>query len=421
MKRTILTLALLWSVIYGFYPALAAEANLQPWKYFKEVRVEGANKYKAVYLDEDVYRDAQPNLEDLRIADSEGNFVPYYLENSYSYPVREKETYTATRIGSFVKDNDAYVDFKVQPARENSDILGSRLAFFVSEQKFLKTIDLYGSFDGVNWQYIMKDSLYKVDNISKTEVDFKEIQKFSFYRVKVPNNLEKIDINGLQVVYNYFEKRENSYEKAVPIEYEMKNEAQHTELTIKNSNKLKIKKVNLDIEGIFNRSYSVYTGQGDEFMPAGISGELYNLHFKDLDISDTSIETGSYPLSSESIRVKIVNMDDKPLKIKGIQVQYYVDKIVFEDTGSKPFRLYYGNTETKRPVYDLEKYKEHIEKEQQDTCSLGTSTRQVKTKSGEPEKRSMDSGRIFNIIVIIVAAGLIFLIALKLGKQNKRP
>lgn len=399
-------------------PVPAAD-DLSQWHYYKGIRVQGDHRYQAVMLDEEIYRNALPRLGDLRIVDDRGGFVPYYVENSYSYENRDKVVYGSTQIDTFNERNFSVVDFKVTPLKDNADILGNSLALSIPDRNFAKNVEVYGSYDGVEWQFVTSSGIYKVDNLERTEVALNNLLKYRFYRVKIPNNLENIHIDRLQVVYENIRKERNSFLKRTELTYEIKNEDKITVITVRNANHLKIGRIYLNAEeGNFNRHFDVMVKTGDQVTDSVRSGEIYNLRFKDLNLSNTAIDFGIRPVSGETLQIRIMNKDDRPLNIKGITADYYLDKLVFEAVKGAGYSLYYGNPGAVKPSYDMETYREHIEKENQDSCSLAQA---VEVKAGAPLKKQgmIDFKIIFNGVIAAVAILLILLIGRKLNLRSR--
>lgn len=384
--------------------------DLKQWSHSKEIEIKGTNKYKAVFLDEDVYQYAKEDLSDIRITDDQGEFVPYYIQKGYSHKKQIELTYSSKNVFKEIKDNNTIMDFQVEPLQENVDILGNKIILTTDKQSFLRHIKVYGGFDGVHWEFIQQDKIYKTDGIAKTEIRFDSTKKYSFYRIVIINNLEDINIEDLNVVYDDVEISEIDYERDVVLDYDIKTEGKETNITIYNNKRLKIKEIDLEIEGIFNRKYQVHLQKDNSKTNYRKSGEFYRLQFQDLNVENTCINFGSDPAFSELIQLTIFNQDDRPLEIGKIKAKYYVDKVVFEDIGSPSYNLNFGNLKAAKPSYDVEEYKSYIEKENQDVCRLKKNTAIPKDKK-EP---AFDYTLLFNVIIALTSIGLILLILRKI-------
>lgn len=397
-----------------------ANGPLSDWKYYKSIIFQENDKYKAVYLDNEVYKHASSNLSDIRVVDNNNGFVSYYIQDGYSFEAKAETIYDTHQIGKHKEKNDTIYDFKVLPIfGAQRDIVGNSLIFTISEE-FLQKIVVYGSYDNISWDYLIEDKIYTIENMPRLNVPLNGNYKYKYYRVKILNDIDNIQLDALKLKYSDTASFQSSYSTKLQMNYEIKNEKKSTLITLKNPDRLKIKTIHLNIDGNFNRVYEVYTKTGDIFTYAGISGNLYNLKFKDLSAVNTDINFGTHPISSEFIQVKIINLDDSPTNIKGLDTEYYVDKIVFESKPNTSYRLFFANSLAEKPIYDIESFKNHIELENQETCtlskiSLNPNAATDKSKAGNIP----DLTNIFNIVIVIVSLGLIVLLVVKL-KINKK-
>ena len=91
-------------------------------------------------------------------------------------------------------------------------------------------------------------------------------------------------------------------------------------------------------------------------------------------------------------------------------------KIVFLDNGLNPYYIYYGNDNAESPSYDIESYKESIEGETQDLCTLSNAEKHIV----ETKKVPKDNSIYFNITIAAVSIILIFLIIRKLNYHESK-
>lgn len=399
-----------------------ASNPLSDYQYCKSINLQGNSKYKAVYLDNEVYKHASGNLSDIRVVDNKNMFVSYYIQDGYSYTTQTDSTYDTNQIRRHKEKSDTVYDFEIIPAYgAQKDIIGNSLQFTVSDE-FLKEVIVYGSYDGITWDTLVRDKIYAVDNMTKLNAALNGNYRYKYYRIRILNDIENINLAALKLKFSDTAYINSSYSKAGKLNYEIKNEQKSTLITLKNSDRLKIRKIHLNIDGSFNRQYEVYTKSSNDYTYAGISGNIYNLEFKDLSASDTDIDFGSSPVSSEFIQLKIINLDDRPLDIKSIDTQCYLEKLVFEAKPNTSYRLFFSNSTAEKPVYDMESYKEHIELENQDVCTLSKiSPNSVYGSDNADAAVIPDMSKIFNILIVILSIGLIVLLVtkLKLNKNNK--
>lgn len=393
----------------------ATQPDLSAWRFAREIKGAGSGKYQTFFLTEEVYRQTSPDLADLRITDKNGEFVPYYLQYGNTSETRKKELYDARLIKSFKKEGTSYLDYRVYPHRETEDILTDSLTFSLPEENFYKKIIAYGGYDNKNWEYLREDRLYQVEGLKNDTVTFSEVVKYNFYRIEVPKNSENLVFRGMKAVNNSLNRQEQSFRKTTGLRYRMRSGGEISTIIVENKDHLKISALHFQTEGNFQRRFEVL---GREKDLTRLTGEIYNLQFQDFQISQTSIDFADDPVTLEEIRIKIINHDNPPIKILGITGDYLIDKIVFEDPGGGPYRLYYGNPSATKPHYDLEFYKMHLLKEKQDLCMLGEEREFSETK---PESPGWHFDYLFSLVIIIISLALIVLLVMKLNFKTNRP
>lgn len=394
-------------------PAWAAE-NLAGWNYTMPIQCEGTNKYKTISLPEEVYQHALPNLADLRIVDSQGNCLPFYIKTGEKILAENKSTYTAKVVQTFVKDENFYIDFKIDPLKDDEDISGNSLHFNLPSGNFLKHLQLYGGYDGNKWEYIGKDYVFKEADNTKAEISLIKKRKYTYYRVIVLKNTEATNLTDMLLIDSYIDSQWNRYSKTAAIDFTMETTGKDSKLTLNNRQNLRIKQITLEADGNFQRKYILSDGNKKSHVLK--QGEIYNLALENIKVSGNKI-TLDTPITSPIITIKINNRDDQPLVINAILIEYYTDKIVFPDTGKGPYHLYFGNGNAARPNYEIDLQKDYIEKEKQDICTLATRTDCAGTGSEIDGKFILDDKYIFNGIIVAVSILLSGLIAIKLSKK----
>jgi hypothetical protein len=390
---------------------LEAADSLSRWLCSGEIRLNGDNNYKAFFLDEPVYRYAARDLSDLRIVDENGTFVPYLIQSGLATKEVTENIYHSMLQKTFLKRNSLYLDFAVVLPERNTDPIGTVLRFQLPKAEFLKEIDVYGSYDGKTWEYIVRDQLYMVRNLIKDEIQLGQPEKYGFYRIIVLNNPERLKINGLDLIDRNTVANWSDFERETKLKYELKHGPDYSMLTIKNPDRLKIKRILVNAEGNFRRTYQITRGSGDEAVIK--TGEIYNFRFKDYTVTKTDIDLSDRPDSNSTLCLKITNYDDPPLKINEITIGYYIDKVIFEDTGSRSYRLYFGNLKADKPRYDMEYFQAYLEKETQDLVKVVNY--KVKSSARTSEENNPTNRLKFNIIIGIVAVILIIFVVKKLN------
>jgi hypothetical protein len=401
-------------VIFVFSLVVIAENKLEQWRGSAEIAQTGTtHRYTAFYLTEQIYEHSRPDLADLRIVDQNYEFVPYVVINGYNTTEESQTIYNSQLIKQFKKKGNTFFDFQLIPLLKNADITGNQLKLTLPAQNFLINIDIYGSYDGNTWEKFSNDQLYRVDDLVKEQIVFSAIEKFTYYRIVILNNINNLQLQNLQLINKNIKSDWSGFQKTSQLDYKVTAESGDTIVTINNPQHLKVKRLVITATGNFRRAYQVFDTPGMDHLIK--TGDIYNLKFQDLNITETAIDLADNPCSSPKIKLKIINHDNRPLSISNIQTEFYLDQIVFEDSGNQDYRLYFGNPEARPPVYDLESFKSHILKEPMNSANLGELV--IKPKVVSP-KSKLNLSLIFNIVITAIALLLIIFLVKKLNSPK---
>ena len=362
----------------------------------------GDNRYAAVRLTPQIYNAANGDLSDLRILDSKGETVPYFIHSSQRRTYTNSETYPMTLIQSYLMEDSFYFDYRLAAAR-SGDAIATSLAFTTGNTNFAKELDLYGSYDNIHWDFVQNDTIYSIDGIAKLFIDFQQTQKFTHYRLRLANNLEQITFDGVSLVYN-FETSEDSYfiESMTPA-YTVESGDRQTRVHMEGLQNLRLCDISLHSDSMFKRNaVTLY----------GISKEIYSLSLNGTSYADTTIAMNGNSSPEESLSLTIIDADDKPIDIRGITVRYYADELVFERKEGEAYTLDFGRDATKRtPVYDIERYKNEVLLGAIDRAEIGEIRYVIEVIAPERDYRML-----FNIVIVVVALLLGIVILRKLRK-----
>lgn len=415
----ILVGCLFFNVGGGMNVGAAEQDGAQNFRFSKPLDFKDASGlYRAVFLDEQVYAGASQDLNDLRIVNEKGQFVPYYIDNGYSESAEDRVKYTTELLGEVKKEKDNSVfDFVVTPLGKNVDIRGNSLKVSLPNENFLKHVEVYGSYDSIGWERVKMDDLYRIDSLTKDIIELDDKYSFRYYRLKVLNNVEGLSFPQMQLSNVISDLQWRDFQKSGTPKYEVKQEDGFTDIIIQNPNHLRIKRVQLTAAGNFTRTYELMDSEGKTIETENIP-ELFSMDFKDVRIADTTI-TAIFPTITPAFTIRINNQDDLPLDISDITIEYKLNKLVFEDKGTGPYRLLYGNDTVIKPQYDIVKFRSHIEQEDMVIGTLGEETTlPVVTDDNIPVREGFATKPWFSGVIIVISVVLIGLLAQKLRKTS---
>jgi hypothetical protein len=362
----------------------------------------GANRYKAVRLTPAVYNAANRDLSDLRITDSAGQPVPYFISSGATSEELETEAYPLQLIDAYLKDDRFYFDYRLA-AEQDSDIIANSIVFTTSADDFAKEAGLYGSHDNLHWEAVAQDTIYSVGGQEDLAIEFPIAQKFTHYRLSLANNLERIAFDSAALAYSETKTEETDYMEAIRPAYTVEAAERRTLLHIEGLTNLRLCDVTIETGSMFQR---MVTG------PGGMREELYHLTFGGAVYADTTLELGGHIPAESPFTLAIANGDDRPIDISGVVVRYYADELIFEGSAAENPKLEVGADPAKTaPVYDIARYSEEILRGEIDRVSLGEIT-YAATEEPPPQR---DYSTVFNVLIILVAVllGGVFLVRLR--------
>ncbi|WNS42458.1 DUF3999 family protein [Paenibacillus sp. MMS20-IR301] len=406
---------------YLVQDAAAAGTAVQPgggeWAFSREITAPQASPYYKLYLDEGVYRSAAEDLRDLRILSRGGTPVPYYLESGEQTAEEHAVSYLSTLVHRADKGADTVLDYRIAPLAEHTDIQGNRLVFELPDEAFLKHVEVWGGYDGKAWEMLSKGDLYTTNGITGDSIGLDGSYKFSYYRLIVKSNPEKLDFPALTLIDSSRELRTEEFMRRKTLQYQLDQAENRTEIVISNTDRLRITRLMLESTGNFSRRYELYDHNGIRMQVEG-SGKLYRLDFKNTLISETEIRLAEASSAAE-LRIIIYNLDDAPIAVTGLEADYKVDRLIFAGGEQEPYLLVYGNALATAPQYDIINFKDQIGGGQLITAALGTE-RSIASQAAEPPAEDwFQSERVFNAIIIAVSVLLIVIVTRRLSRRVK--
>ena len=304
-------------------------------------------------------------------------------------------------IDSFEKDDFFYFDYKIDKDYDH-DILATSIVLNTKNEGFAKRVNVLGSYDGVKWTDIQEDTIYNVDNNSNLELKFSTTQKYTHYRFKLSNNLEKLSFDKVELCYSEEKSKTDYFIENLMPNYTVEEKGKETHINISGLTNLRLDEITIASNDIFKRDAST---------PNGVE-EIYNLSFGNESYSDTTLQMNQYVSNSDIFTVIIYNKDDKPIQISSVAVKYYADELVFDGSAGEAFVLEFGaDAALQKPAYDIANYKSDVLRQQIDKLQISN----ISVSQPIQKEKEADYTLVFNITVIIVAIilGAIILVRLK--------
>jgi len=364
----------------------------------------GENRYKAIRLTPEIYNNANSDLSDLRILDASGAYVPFFIHSVYQTEHRETARYSMSLINAYTRYDSFYFDYTLTEQFDR-DVVVTSVEFTTNDSTFAKNVDIYGSHDNIHWEFVQHDQLYHVGDNSKLEIVFNSPQRFTHYRFRLNNNLEKISFNTVSLTHSIATTQRHYFVENLLPEFSIEENGRFTHVHIEGVKHLRLSEIIIDTNSMFQRTVEVPS--------FGIRRELYNLTFSDVIYRDTSIHLNRNISKNDIFSLVIHNEDDRPINVIGITVRYYTDDLIFEGRDNETLTLRFGaDSDVRAPIFDIVRYRDEILRLDIDRLEISG----VVFEELRPETVLRDFDMIFNIVVAIVAVLLGLLILFKLRK-----
>jgi hypothetical protein len=392
-----------------------SQKNEHEIHYSQEIFLTGKNNYKEIILDKEILTKAKNDVSDIRILDEHKNDVPYFLYNSVSYENVVDTFFESKYLGTFIEEEKnvgvfQYFDFAIIKQEKSdkehrdvyTDVYGNQLHIETENSSFAETVEIFGSHDGINWNFITQSFLYDVNEYSQKIISFNQVEKYSFYRMKAKE--KTLRPKSLTLVYTEVTENKKYFTKEFSPTFSIAEKDRNTIITIPKSEIrfLHIDSIQFETSGTFQRDVDAFY----------VSGEMYRFPFQEELLEKNYIEIDRTAYDADWI-ITIYNEDNKALEIKNITLTYHLQNLVFDSNAGTSFLLTYGDSTLVKPRYDIINFSEYILKEEIDLCALGSVTENLLAESksffGLPfEKLFMNVAIILAalILLVIIVAGL---------------
>ncbi|WP_099188280.1 hypothetical protein [Tepidibacter mesophilus] len=267
------------------------------------------------------------------------------------------------------------------------------------------SINIFADENIHDWRF-SKEIYHNSDNEYKSFLLDEEVYRYSKYDL---SDIRIINQKNEFVPYYIF----NKYSKKIKnADFDINIENNDTVISINNKDNLNINDIKIISQDDFKRDYDIYykNNKYKEFQNLD-SGTIYRINLENHkeEKNNISLESFSnYYIKPDIIKIVIYNEDDRPIDIDGIQINYYVDKIVFKKDNSKKYKVLFESEYAQTPSYDIQSYKEYIEKENQEMCTLSKLI-----EKNMKDNKKINYKLILNIVVILISLILVIVIMRK--------
>lgn len=337
-----------------------AAPAIQYFKYQRPLQAPpGGQRYVA--LDETIWKNARPDLGDLRLYSGEQE-VPYAL---------------MVERGSRESDNkdvrvlqQSIIGGKTQFVIDMTDVAEyDHIALKLSAKNFVAHARVEGQDDlhGKSWALLAEPILY---DLSKEDLGGNSILRlplstYKYLRVTIDGPVKPDDVLGATSEFRQEQKAVWRDVGGAPtvaelpaktVRVDSSREGKATVLTFAVPENVPVDRLTLDIDAAQPNFRRIVQVTDDKDVYIG-SGEIDRIHMvrSGQKIDSDAHDVGFSAVGHKTIKVIIYNGDDPPLKLTSAKLQQLERRIYFDAPASGQVTLYYGDEKLEPPVYDYAK------------------------------------------------------------------
>jgi hypothetical protein len=337
---------------------VSAVASESPPAFERAVQVAAPGRV-AVRLDRDVYEAARPDLGDLRVREASGRLVPFVLDRGASTAHEEERRPQIRNAGRTARgEATADLDFGGPAAR-------SRLQLRLSGDNFRRAVSVAGSADGREWTTLVDEAwVFAVPGADAARYETVELppNDFALLRVRVRSGPDERGRVAIEDAWAPRNGRRPAREETLEPRLSRVDEGPRREtwLTLDlGAAHQPFDAIELDVaDQRFFREAVVEARRdvpGHDGRPGSVSwteigrGALYRLGGAERPAEGLRLAVGG---RERSLRVRLLNRDDRPLDVRVVRLRAPVERVVFEAERGREYRLQYGSSEV-APEFDL--------------------------------------------------------------------
>lgn len=394
---------------------LQADFSKADWEFKKQIAISNVEGVASVKIDAQVYNHSKYDLSDIRVVSDKGE-IPYKLK----MVERRKETVRfEPKFYNLSNVPNEYTEFYLDMGKKTQII--NKIHMVTPDKNFRRKVEIWGSDDGKKWLKIRGDanifSFYTDDyRTSLTDLNFSDTKR-RYLKIVIWNKKETpLKIERCWV---YNEKVFEASLDEIPAKivsrsenYEKKRTEIILDVDYKNIPK---EEINLKFaSGGYYRSVWVFGSDNAEDWRRLNSAVIYRYN------KENRNNVISLPESRDRyLKLFIYNQDDPPLKIEDISIKGNQRFIYFPVKKDKKYSLFYGNSDSKRPVYEFERLLPFMKSEKSIITDL---KREQVNPDFSKVKKVIKGDEKFLILpmVVFVVIALGFLIIKSLKRINEK-
>lgn len=340
---------------------LAANVSFSYFKYVRQARPAESSGQHYVVVDETLWRHARRDLSDVRIY-SQQTPIPYKLITESGSTETERKNLRVLQPGviggktQFLLDMSGVAEF-------------DRIELKLATKDFVAHARVEGQDDphGGRWVDLGSTTLYDLstERLGRNSTLHIPLANYKYLRVTVDGVVKPGDVEGgtagvtraQKAVWRYLSSEVAILQQNANSGGDSDGKSGNTTvLTFWVPENVPVERVVFGVhqeQQNFRRAVEVQSDKGPWFG----SGEISRIHMarngQQIDVEHTSLDLeGTGPAT---LKIKIQNGDDPPLRITGAHLEQYERRIYFDSPSGAQIDFYYGDEKLDAPVFDYAK------------------------------------------------------------------
>lgn len=418
-----------------FLPAFLRAEPLKP-EYFRRCAVVGQARGGALYqvpLGRDILDACGPGCRDLRLFAEDGRDVPFVIID-HAIPQASRTAYELKATGYSDDAGKAAIVFRMP---DRFEPVGS-MALKTPDRDFRKTVVIYGSQDGEEWERIAEDAVFDFSSqvdVRKTELTF-PAASFRYFRLVMgdadpaaPAEAVRLRYNGIDLSINSLKNRRLRIDGAVAytpfteegrVLYDEAPLSGYEEKTDKDGNSvltfrtgLPFDRLRIDAEGpYYYRSVRILqsaSGKEGTYAPLAASA-VYKFPFLKAEEEKSVVDAAR--AGSGHYRLVIENGGNRPLRLRGMYLSWVRKNLFFvpeRDTASHRLCADSEGRGAGAPPYDLGRFVTATNWNRQAFETLKASAAQENADyrpAPAGDRKARMEKTVFTAVVILLVIGL---------------
>lgn len=317
------------------------------------------NGFHEIRLSPEIRSFSKQDLSDIRIFNSKGNEIPYFIQNSTNISSDSFEAYIIVSKKAEPKKSTSII-ITVPPTKNNN-----QLSLFIANSDVVKKYSISGSNDQKEWfgisdsqslydlnstteSSVVKTITYPLSTYKYLKIDFDDRKTLPINVLKVGNFTTNIQTQSLQEV---IPKKLTTTE--IPSKKETKIHIVFDAPQIMNQLVFEISKPTY-----YNRRVTLYKKTKQQ---VNRKFQIYNEEIASFELNSNVRNSFTIPeIFEKEIFIKIENQDNLPLTISSVKFNQKPISIIADLNAGENYILKTGNKNLMQPEYDISNFKDNI-------------------------------------------------------------